>query len=96
MQQLGFGYGAVGRLNKGGDVFTLQSLHQFEHILVANDADAILYVPSAKLAYVANWGREAYNFDRSREARDGRNYTSLRKAGTPGFGLEVWIALSKS
>jgi DNA-binding beta-propeller fold protein YncE len=36
------------------DVFDPRSLQQLQSIPVADDADAILYVPSAKLVYVAN------------------------------------------
>src|SRR3984893_7146051 len=36
------------------DVFDPRSLQQFQSIPVADDADAILYAPSAKLVYVAN------------------------------------------
>jgi DNA-binding beta-propeller fold protein YncE len=36
------------------DVFDPNSLQQLERIPVADDADAILYIPSAKLVYVAN------------------------------------------
>jgi DNA-binding beta-propeller fold protein YncE len=38
------------------DVFDPTSLRQLGRIPVADDADAILYVPSAKLVYVANGG----------------------------------------
>jgi hypothetical protein len=36
------------------DVFDPRSLQQLQSIPVADDADAILFVPSAKLVYVAN------------------------------------------
>ena len=78
------------------DVFDPNSLQQLGRIPVADDADAILLRSVNQTHLCSERRREACYFDRSRETCDGRNHTSSRKAGIPCFGLEVWIALSKS
>jgi len=67
------------------DVFDRKSLQPLASIPVADDADAILYIPSTKLVYVAHGDANMATLIDPEKRATGRNHPASRKPEFPAL-----------